>query len=129
MPLTPYVRQDALRTLYDNITSPITASGNSSVIAFDIADGCPTGEIAIKVVDLEGTGALSFTLQDNRTGSFTSTGFTFTPPGNGDFKWSVSNSMVRGTQMRLAHTWTAGTDSDGVQVHAHLRPSTEYTLF
>ncbi len=125
MPTPNYQRQDAVNVLYNSNTTPITADGNSAEIDFSVIGGFMTSEVALRLADMEGTGTITFVIQDYINGSFVDTPYQFVLPAtaNGNYIWPIDNRMVTGTKFRLKHDITAGTDADGIQLHAHLRPS------
>lgn len=122
MPTPVYQQIDAKNTLYDNVT--LTADGNSTALDFGIVGGCPEGEILIKTGDMEGTGTIDFYVQDYN-GSWADTHLVarLVAASNGVYSIPVNNNIVKGSQLRIRHDITAGTDGDGIVVSAHLRPA------
>lgn len=124
MPTSVYQQIDIKNTLYDNVV--ITADGNSSTIDFGLVAGCPDSELLIKTKDMEGTGTIDFVLQDDfaTPGTLADTPFMIRLPalGNGTYAINLTNNMIKGQKFRIRHDITAGTDGDGIQISAHLRP-------
>lgn len=117
-----YIAQDIKNVLYDAITAPLTADGNSTELDFDVLEGCPDSEIALNVVDIDTGESVEFALWQYDGSTWVDTGLKQNVVADGEVIISLNNRMVTGSKLRLAHDLTLPTGSDGVNVHGHLRP-------
>lgn len=112
---------DVLSTLYDG--SAVTADGTSSVIDFNVAGGCPDGEVLLTVEGRATGESVVFIVQNwngstyvdsyLRTGSITA---------NGDYVIPINNRVVTGSKFRIRHDVTMPTGGGSLNFRGHFQP-------
>lgn len=121
--MADYNVQDINAVIYNAVSTPLTADGNSSTIDFKATGGCPEGsEIVLSVSDVEAGESVVFELHDNRGGSLAATGYKLAVTANGTYYWPISNRQITGSQLRIAHDVTLASGTDGIKVHGTILP-------
>lgn len=123
---TPYQQQDIINTLYNAVSVPLTADGNSSTSQdWSVAGGVPPSEIILDVDDIETGESIVFTLYDFISGSYVATPYKLSITQDGVYVWPIDNRVITGNKFRIAHDITLSTTTkDGIKVHGHTRPRT-----
>lgn len=118
-----YTRVDSQSVFYDNFTTPVTADGYSGEIDFGVLGGCPDGQVVLNVDDFATGESVTFTLYSYDGSSYVATPYKLSGvTATGVYTWNVSNEMVTGSKLKIAHDVTLNSGSDGLKIHGHFRP-------
>ena len=118
-----YQANDIKNVLYDNMTTAITADGNSSEIDFGVAGGCPDGELVFSILDRTTGESVTLIVQDYLSGSFSSTPLRLHGiAANGVYVIPINNRVITGSKLRINHDVTLPSGSNGLKMHGHFRP-------